>query len=505
MPTMTQPPSPGATDVVEQTIAPNVPIGALASAPAWLTAAVTPETVCASLIRHVPEFATGQLTLTGCKVRRMRFRERLGGWSGIYLLTVVGLPGEESQEVAVQATLSPTPRAADQAQGSGQPFGAEGWNCYLPDLQLELRTQTPDAELTTLPQLIDPEPARALLEASIRTGEQYRDLHIQACKPKVMRYKPGNRCTVLYQLDYGSQQVVPPTWPAVVVAKTYRAEDGRNTFAAMQALWQSPLRTSRTVAIAEPLAYLPDLNVLVQGPIREEKTLKVLIQQSLQAPTSAQRQAYEAELHHYLRKTAVGLAELHVCGVRHGEVMTWEDELADLRKSRDQLATVLPALGSLADELLSALAERAAIQPPSALKPAHSSFRPAQVLLYQGEIGLIDFDGFCQAEPEMDVALFLTELKDMALNKSIAESQDKGQPLDTESRRARLAHAETLCQCFLDTYEQHAPISRPRLWLWESLYLVSLVLNSWGKLKFERLENDLFLLEQRVLAAIDHK
>jgi hypothetical protein len=493
--------------VVEQLVDPVAGIGALASAPTWLTAAVTPERICTSLVHHVPEFASGHLALTGCTVRHMRFRERQGEWRGSYLLTIVGLSGAESQVVSLQATLSPTPLADERTRSNGQPFGAAGWHCYLPDLQLALRTQVPDAELTTLPQLVDPEQARLLLETSIRKGGRYRDLHIQACKPKVMRYKPGSRCTVLYQLDYEPQPVGQLGWPTVVVAKTYRPEDGRNTFAAMQALWDSPLRTSRTVTIAEPLAYLPDLNVLVQGPIREEKTLKALIQQTRQAPTATQRQAHEAELHTYLRKTAAGLAELHRCGVRHGEIVTWEDELAELHKRRSQLAVALPTLATLSDALLKRLAGVAATYPASAFGPAHSSFRPAQVLLCGGEIGFIDFDGFCQAEPEMDVALFLTELKDMVLNKSTSDGneKDEGERLDTESRLARLADAKTLCQRFLAEYECHAPIAHSRLWLWEALYLVSMIMGSWAKLKFDRLENNRFLLEQQMLSAIDEE
>jgi hypothetical protein len=42
----------------------------------------------------------------------------------------------------------------------------------------------------------------------------------------------------------------------------------------MRALWESPFREHGGVTLAEPLAYLPDLNVLVQGPIRRSRRFR---------------------------------------------------------------------------------------------------------------------------------------------------------------------------------------------------------------------------------------
>src|SRR5690606_41329562 len=69
---------------------------------------------------------------------------------------------------------------------------------------------------------------------------------------------------LLYHLEYPPEAAQERGWPAVVVAKTYRGDKGQNAYDAMRALWRSPLGTSPTVRIAEPLAYLPELSVLVQ-------------------------------------------------------------------------------------------------------------------------------------------------------------------------------------------------------------------------------------------------
>ena len=135
----------------------------------------------------------------------------------------------------------------------------------------------------------------------------------------------------------------------------------------MQALWRSPLGASDTVRIAEPLAYLADLNVLVQGPIHEELTLKELLRSA-----SGRRRAHwprmgrpeiSPELASYVRKTAAGLAELHQCGVAYGENVTWEEELAKIYALRAKVARPLPHLASMAEDLLNHLQALAAVQP----------------------------------------------------------------------------------------------------------------------------------------------
>ncbi len=63
----------------------------------------------------------------------------------------------------------------------------------------------------------------------------------------------------------------------MVIAKTYRGDKGRTAFSGMSALWNSSLRTSEAVTIAEPIAFLEERNVLLQGPVPGASTLEELI------------------------------------------------------------------------------------------------------------------------------------------------------------------------------------------------------------------------------------
>src|ERR687887_2143067 len=99
----------------------------------------------------------------------------------------------------------------------------------------------------------------------------------------------------------------------------------------------SPLARSEKVSLAEPLAYLPALKVLVQGPVREEQTLSDLMRGALRSGTPEAM----AALRDYLRKTAVGLAALHHSGVRWGTARGWADKLAKVRQELEQLACIV--------------------------------------------------------------------------------------------------------------------------------------------------------------------
>lgn len=470
----------------------------------WLTAVVEPQRVRAALEEQVPAFAAGDQRLEHCQIKRLRLRDESGCWVGAYLLTVTNNATGTTQTVPVLGKLYPPSQPLPDTPPNGAGFGTPSWRCILPALRLELATQPEEGDLPALPQLTNATAARALLEESIRTGSlSYPHLRLQGCRPQIMRYKPGSRCTILYHLDYGpddSDDGAATQGPPLVVAKTYRGNKGENAYHAMRALWASPLGRSQTVALAEPLAFLPDLNILIQGPIRQQQTLKELVRQVIHGDGPM----YRARLDDYLRKTAQGLAELHQCGVQYGEVVTWEDELADVLEQRARLSVPLPSFADLAETLLARLRTLAAQNPPDPIQPAHRSFRPAQVLLHEGAIGFIDFDGFCQAEPAMDLALFMTTIKNIALNRSNKyadddeEGDEEGEQLDEAVRLARMQESERLCTLFLREYEKHAPVSRTRIMLWETLDLLALIFGSWLKIKFARLDNCMFMLERHL-------
>jgi hypothetical protein len=370
--------------------------------------------------------------------------------------------------------------------------GPDAWRCYLPELRLALEPEPPDRALSALPLLTDPEQARGLLEPAIRAANPaYRDLRIQRCTPRVMRYTPGSRCTILYQLDYATPAAADRAWPRFVVAKTYKGQKGQDAYASMRALWNSDFARSGRVTLAEPLAYLPETRVLLQGPVPEEQTLQVLIAAALEAGTPAALERASSAL----RQTAAGLAAPHRSEVRVGRVYRWEDELSEVRKVLATLVSAVPALADAATPLLLRLEALAATDAADPLVPVHGTFRPGQVLLSGGQLGFIDFDGFAQAEPALDLALFLRRVKDIGLGSLPADARATR---DAAARQTRLTQVEALCQSFLTDYARHMAVSPRRIELWEALELMTLVLHCWTKVKPARLAYAMVLLDEHL-------
>jgi len=280
----------------------------------------------------------------------------------------------------------------------------------------------------------------------------------------------------------------------MVIAKTYSRDKGQNAYESMRKLWASPLSIGNIVSIAEPLAYVSEHKVLVQGPVRGEHDLKDLLRSALRAGTP---QAIE-ELHHIIRKTATGLAALHHSGARHGEIITWEQELAEIREEVETLGAVVPWFTRATAPLLTGLEALAAAYPADPTLPAHRSFRPQQVLIDQGNVGFIDFDGFCLAEPALDIALFRATIKEMGINTAPSDKQKEFEYASEAARLARLNQLDTICEVFLSAYEQEAPVSRQRVALWEALDLLTVVLRCWTKVKPHQLGNAMLLFDSHL-------
>jgi hypothetical protein len=371
-------------------------------------------------------------------------------------------------------------------------LGSEDWHAYIPALNLELWTKKPEAVLSSLDMLIDPEQSREYLMTRIRADSPaYQDLQIEATHPKIVRYKPGSRCTIVYNLDYAAD--AHDHWPELVVAKTYRKEKGQSAYESMRAFWDTALSSSTLVKIAEPLAYDAEMKVMIQGPIRQEKTLKEM---TVAAVNEGTPQAFE-DLIEAMRKTARGLAELHKSGTKLSSHYGWEDDEEQTRESIQELSISVPALAAAGLPFLDRLNSLEASSEPDPQVPSHCTFRPAQVLMYGEEIGFIDFDSCAMAEPAKDLGLFLCAfLRAGMATVKFDDIEVSSEPLDEAARLQRFERLLDVSEKFLEEYERaYMPVNRQRVALFEGLELFILILHAWTKIKVRELNDIMFVLE----------
>jgi hypothetical protein len=399
--------------------------------PEWLMDGADPDRIAAA--PAVRELTSGGSRLVQCDPK-LRLKED-GAWAASYRLVVSDDGGAERLVELV---------------GSFRPGEAP-----------TLLPREADEGLPALDDLTDPTRARDLLEGMLQ--QHWPGVSVASCTPEVMRYKPGSRCTVRYQLAYDGEG-----GPSTVIAKTYRGSKGANAYRGMTLLDGAGI-PAETVMLAPALGYRADLKVLVQGAVPEETTLKAV--------------AFEAgadgdfdRLRTGVERAAAGLAALHHCGIDHGEEVTWDDEAADVDALVARLERAAPEITGAVTPYLDSLRALAAASVPDPVGPAHRSFRPAQVLLAGDRISFIDFDGLCTAEPAIDVALFRASLRDATLRTA---------PPDAIAHR--IDGVDAVCEHFLASYEAHAPVSRSRVAMWEGLYLLISVLHCWTKVRPARL------------------
>jgi len=460
--------------------------------PDWMIVVRDPDRLCAALSQVIPEFHSGELILHECDSSNVRYKSE--NWAGFFELTV-GKPGESgTTTINLQGILSAPGVNAKRSLLVENPLGSKDWHAFIPELNLELWTKEPEGVLSALELLTDPEQSRQYLMSRIRAGSpNYRDLEIQASHPRIARYKPGSRCTIVYHLDYAPEVDLQRHWPELVVAKTYRKEKGQNAYESMRALWDSPLALSNAVKIAEPLAYDAEMKVMIQGPIRQEKTLKDL---TIMAVTAGTTEAFD-ELTEAMRKTARGLAEIHTSGVPLDKVYGWEEDEAQTRESVQDLSVSVPQLASAGLPFLERLSSLEASSDPDPLVPSHGTFRPAQVLMYHGEIGFIDFDSCCKAEPAKDLGLFLCAfLRAGMATVDFDDVEINGEHVDEATRLVRFERLIAISESFLAEYERHhKPVNRQRVALFEALELFILILHAWTKIKVRELRDIMYVLE----------
>lgn len=471
----------------DEAIAALEPFGTL---PEWLASVMRPERLAASLSEVVPELVDGRLSLVSCATEQLRAKgER---WLVRCLVTVSrGESGDPRQVALVGVLHPPGSEAAQPRPGDLSPFGTAGHRVWLPDLGLDLAAEEEDVGLPSLGDLVAPQPSAGILEALLRTGG--RDgVRVASSLPTVMRYKPGSRCTIRYDVTY---EPTSSDLPSTVFAKTHQGEKGIRAHEAMTALWQSTLAGGGRVVLAEPLGYLPEEHIQLQGPVPEGPILKDLCHEAFETADPV----LLAQLRPRLRACAHALAALHSSGVVLPERTGMADEIAAAQETLDELSASIPEVASWARPALALIeaADRAAAADPEV--SSHNSFSPAQVLLGPAGPAFIDFDSAAMGEPAMDIGRFCAGLRCVGVP-ALAKHPD-GYHVDR--LRARLALMDELCDEFVRDYQARAPVTAERIVVWESLDLLASLLHTWTKGRIEKVAPRLATLRHQLLRLPD--
>ena len=165
---------------------------------------------------------------------------------------------------------------------------------------------------------------------------------------RVLKHRAGKRCVFAYD-------IATADGTTVLVGKIYRKKRGKRTFGRMQHMLSAASLSGKKLQMAEPLAYLPEIDMLLL-PMLSGKTLE---------------QISEIEtIGNAMQSLGQTLAVLHSLSLPNCEIRTMREHLAKYcHPGFDALCNAHPSLQKTVNEILQRLLDFDEID--QMLKPVH--------------------------------------------------------------------------------------------------------------------------------------
>jgi aminoglycoside phosphotransferase len=375
--------------------------------------------------RHLPDCASGALRVESCHPVAVRYEpgrsclvryklalrdDRAG--PKIKTLAQVEL---SASNLAEELWSDPTLGRLVERAAKWHPDPPVGRAAYVPEMRAIVQLYPVDVKLPALvPATSSCEMCRVLREAfPEKTGSAPRECHAE-----LVRYKPAKRAVLRYRLGGAEVDTV------------YGKLHARDRAAALYEIGRA-LREAG-VATPAPLAYLPDLRMVVYSEAQGGR-LKDLYATD--------------EFAGWMGPVAEALAHLHATRIDGLPIGSSHDEARTVLVAGRMIETLLPNQATEAARLATNLAaDLAAVQVPAVT--IHGDFSAQQVLISDASVVLLDFDRIKLGNPLLDVATFLADL-------SVRQNES------TSTARAM----------FLDAYAALRPDVREHILLFEAAKL----------------------------------
>lgn len=299
------------------------------------------------------------------------------------------------------------------------------------DLGMALQAFPADGGLPSLAACCDASstsPLFSSLQEAARAVLADNRWNLYAATAVPVRYKPASRCVIRYELTLAHED--NSTRALSLFGKVYADPmQARTVQGLMQQLYAEQLAfkgstvagfTQQAPFLPRPLLFVENarlgLNEAIQAPEGTLRTGASVLQPRILWErrgkiTPADPPANE------LRLAAIALARLHTSQVKPDEktVRSGAKEAKRARERAGLLAGYYPARAVDIQDLVQVLAHRLENLQPAIYRPAHGGFKASQLLYHDETISVVDFDGFCLADPALDVGYFLAYLRPSGL------------------------------------------------------------------------------------------
>ena len=267
-----------------------------------------------------------------------------------------------------------------------------------------------DARMPLLSRALDP----AEVESVLRRLAGWEGAAVRAIR--AVRYKPGRRCLIEYDVAQPSSELV------TLVGKARARGADHATFDLLRELRRHGFDENAVdgICVPEPIAVVPELGLWLQCKVRGVSAMEGLAGANGLAVA---------------RRLAEAAHKLHVVDVPARREHTVADELRILHERLDALAAQRPDLGGVhrLGRLLAACDRLAATIPAPPPEPCgiHRDFYPDQVLVAGERLYLLDFDLYSHGDPALDIGNCIGHITEQAV-------RTRGDPRALADREAAL-------------------------------------------------------------------
>ncbi|MEY2477767.1 MAG: hypothetical protein QOG87_3082 [Actinomycetota bacterium] len=358
-----------------------------------------------------------------CRLRRTKFKPgtKLTAWFD------VGLPSA-SRPIAVAwwggGAGSPPPAPADAAaeadareRGCAAPFRVLG--AHVPHLQMRVHVAPLDSTYPGLVPMSDPAHAATVLG------------YVAPPRIDALRYRPGQRHVLRYQPQFGA---AGPTLFAKLSPDERGARHHRSANAMADILADGPDGVA-----ARPVAYLAAERALVFAEVAGR-------------PLSTRVGRPDATTARGLRQAGAVLRRIHDADpalLGSPPERSVADEIDEVARASAAIGQLSADTGTVVGDVLARTRDVLAALPQEAAGLTHGDFKADHLLVGPRSLTLIDFDKCAVADPALDVAKLLADMRWWLEPGAVAAAQDRFIEGYGSSPPAREARARALEPLFM--------------------------------------------------------
>ncbi|MBV9689051.1 MAG: phosphotransferase [Ktedonobacteraceae bacterium] len=272
----------------------------------------------------------------------------------------------------------------------------------------------------------------ATLESAAQEELRSSAWQLIAAQAQPVRYKPANRCVIRYRLVLQSSTMASQR-DLTIFGKVYADPHQAHAVQMLQRqLYDEQARAGQVPFLPRPLAIIDELGLTLNEAVQPIGADELDTDGSgdFEAQLRTGTQALQARIvrgrggqitqvmlpSEELHLSALALTRLHTSVVRpEGAPRTGAKEAKRTRERAALLAAHNPQQAEGVWHLAHELAARLETLQPAAYWPVHGGFKASQLLFHGHNVFVVDFDGFCLADPALDVGYFLAYLRPSGL------------------------------------------------------------------------------------------